>query len=198
MALDPITKTIGVLLLALILLPFLLAPVLPKRYKGKCIIQLSCSVEKAFEILTQDPRKCPMHKDMCDLAASKKDADKDGKPLKWKEQVVKGRMSDIYTVEQSFVPPSAKKGANKDASVVRNAKHETREIESEWTYTIEPMGTKGNCQITLVGYTDISGYSFNVPMVRMMYFMDGTVRKSMMHNLDMVAKATGAKKTWVK
>lgn len=195
MTLDPTTKAIGVLLLGLLLLPFLLAPILPKRYKAKCIIQLQCSVEKAFEILTQDPRKCPMNK-VDGLEASRKDADKDGKPLKWREQVIKGRLSDIYIIEQSFVPPSSKKGADKGASVVRKSKHETKEIETEWNYKIEPV-TKGSCFITLEGYTDISGYSMTVPMIRMMMFMDGTARKTMVSHLNMVAKAAGGDKKWV-
>lgn len=195
MTLDPITKAIGVVLLGLVLLPFLLAPVLPKRYKAKCIIELQCSVEKAFEILTQDPRKCPMNT-VNGLAASKKDADKDGKPLKWKEEVIKGRLSEIYTIEQSFVPPSSKKGADKGASVVRKSKHDTREIETEWNYKIEPVG-KDSCQITLEGYTDVLGYSINVPMFRMMFFLDGTSRKSMVTHLNMVADATGGKRKWI-
>jgi hypothetical protein len=197
MTLDPTTRVIGAILLGLILLPFLLAPVLPKRYRAKCIIELQCSVEKAFEILTQDPRKCPMTSTMtCGLEASKKDADKDGKPLKWREEVVKGRLSEIFAVEQSFVPPSSKKGATKRASVVRKSKMETREIETEWNYEIEPVG-KGSCRITLEGYTDVLGHDINVPMLRMMMFMDGSARKAMVSHLNMVADVVGGKTKWI-
>lgn len=156
------------------------------------VIELQCTVSKAFEILTQDPRKCPMTSTMTrGLEASKKDADKDGKPLKWREEVVKGRLSEIFTVEQSFVTKPGK-----TAHVVRTSKHETREIRTEWEYEIEPAG-KGKCRITLEGYTDVMGKDFYVPMVRLMMFMDGSARKAMVGHLNMLADAVGGERKWI-
>jgi len=172
-------------------LPFIVAPFLPERFKSKAIIELSCTVQKAFEIITDDPRKCPMTgKNNHALVASRDDADKNGKPLKWREEIMKGRLSEIFTVEQTF---DAKPG--KTARVVRTSKHEAMNMETEWQYEIEPAGD-GRCRVTLSGYTDIKEGTWQVPLVRFMMLMEGP-KKAMKENLNMVADATGGKRKWI-
>ena len=180
-------------MIVLFLLPYILAPFLPERYKGKAVIELDCSVQKCFDTLTDDPRKCPMTGSQAHgLTATKEDADKNGKPLKWREEILRGRQSEIFTVEQTF---QTKPG--KTARVTRTSKHETRNIESEWQYKIEPVDG-GRCRVTLEGYTDVKEQegSWQVPMFRMMMLLEGP-KKVMIDHLNMLADATGGKKKWI-
>jgi hypothetical protein len=173
------------------LLPLILAPILPKRFKAKAVIELDCTVEKAFDTLVEDVRKAPMTaKDNSGIAASRDDADSKGRPLKWKEETSKGRVKEVYSIEQTF-----KYKPSKTARIVRTSKHDEMPIESEWTYEIEPLG-KDRCRVTLEGYTDVKDGKTQVHFYRLMYLMQGP-KVIMIDHLNMMADATGAKRTWI-
>lgn len=176
------------------LLPFILAPILPKRFKAKTVLELDCNAQKAFDVLVEDPRKCPMTgKQMNQISASVDDADEKRRPLKWREEVIKNRRPEIYSIEQSF--EAFKPG--KTAHIVRTSKHETMPVETEWKYEIETID-KNSCRITLEGFVDIHDGKWQepVPLLRMMMWMEGP-KTAMRSHLNMVADATGAKRTWV-
>lgn len=181
-----------VFLLIGLLLPYMLAPFLPERYKSKTSINLDCTVEKAFDILTENPDKCPMSGKQ-NLSVTKDDAGKKGMSLKWTEVILHGNAKEVIIVEQTV---DAKPKQGKTVRIVRTSKHETKPIEAEWQYEIEPAGD-GKCRITLDGYTDVKGgWAWEVPLLRFEVLMRG--KKGMIEHLNMLAEATGSTpKLWM-
>lgn len=181
-------------MLIMALLPFVLSPIMPKRFTSKLVLELDCTAEKAFDTLVEDPRKCPMTgTEFNAIAASVDDADEKRRPLKWKEEIRKAGRPEVFSIEQTFQAP--KKGKN--GHVVRTSKHATNPVESEWTYEIEALDNR-RCRITLEGYTVVKDGAWHTPtpLLRMMIWMEGT-KKGMYGHLSMLADATGAKRTWV-
>lgn len=167
------------------ILPYLLFPIMPKNFKRKAVMELDCDVKKAYDVITADPRKCPVGGSMTRSLQLLK-MSKDETAIEWEEDMRRDKF--ILTRDLGVKP-------GKSARISQVAESKMAKMTTRMEYSIESAGS-GRCRITLDGHVEVRG-SWSCPVYRMVMFLTGGNKNLMVDHLNLVANAAGVQRKWI-
>jgi len=180
--------------LAPVILPYILAPILPRTFKTKAVMELDCSVKKAYDTITTDPRYCPVGYPVGGAlteAVKVEKLDKNNKPTEWTEEIKRGK-GEVITVKRDL---GVKPG--KTARISQTMESTVSNMTSKWEYVVEPAEGSGRSRITLSSHIDIPKGKWNGPIFRMTVFLKEGGKRALIEHLNLVADASGSKRKWI-